>query len=173
MAVEVDESNLDAFHEECGVFGVYQHPEAANLAYLGLYAQQHRGQESAGIVSSNGKSLISHRGMGLVADIFNNSIIGKLEGTSAIGHNRYSTTGSTSINNCQPLVVEYAKGGLALAHNGNLVNFDELREQLEKNGSIFQSSSDSELIIHLIASAQAPDLPQRVPQALAHVPRAS
>src|SRR5450759_5679954 len=136
MAVE--ESKLDAFHEECGVFGVYRHPEAANLAYLGLYAQQHRGQESAGIVSSNGKSLISHRGMGLVADVFNNTIITKLEGTSAIGHNRYSTTGSTTINNCQPLVVEYARGGLALAHNGNLVNFQELRERLESNGSIFQ-----------------------------------
>ncbi len=88
----IEESKLDAFHEECGVFGVYGHPEAANVAYLGLYALQHRGQESAGIVSSNGKSLIAHRGMGLVADIFNASIINSLEGTSAIGHNRYSTT---------------------------------------------------------------------------------
>lgn len=167
MAVE--ESKLDAFHEECGVFGVYQHPEAANLAYLGLYAQQHRGQESAGIVSSNGKSLISHRGMGLVADVFNNTIITKLEGTSAIGHNRYSTTGSTTINNCQPLVVEYARGGLALAHNGNLVNFQELRERLESNGSIFQSSSDSEVMIHLIAASHAPTLPERVAEALAQV----
>ena len=143
--------NSTSFHDECGVFGVYGHPEAANLVYLGLYALQHRGQESAGIVSSNGKSLIAHRGMGLVADIFNNDVIGQLEGTAAIGHNRYSTTGSTSLKNCQPLVVEYAQGGLALAHNGNLVNFDELRERLEASGSIFQSSSDSELIIHLIA----------------------
>src|SRR6266403_1769254 len=110
----VEESSLDVFHEECGVFGVYRLPEAANLAYLGLYAQQHRGQESAGIVSSNGRSLISHRGMGLVADVFNNTIIAKLEGTSAIGHNRYSTTGSTTINNCQPLVGEYRDGALAL-----------------------------------------------------------
>ena len=165
----VEESPLDMFHEECGVFGVYQHPEAANLAYLGLYAQQHRGQESAGIVSSNGKSLISHRGMGLVADVFNNTIIAKLEGTSAIGHNRYSTTGSTTINNCQPLVVEYARGGLALAHNGNLVNFQELRERLESNGSIFQSSSDSEVMIHLIAASHAPTLPERVAEALAQV----
>ena len=151
------------------MFGVYRHPEAANLAYLGLYAQQHRGQESAGIVSSNGKSLISHRGMGLVADVFNSSIITKLEGTSAIGHNRYSTTGSTTINNCQPLVVEYARGGLALAHNGNLVNFSELRERLESNGSIFQSSSDSEVMIHLIAASHAPTLPERVAEALAQV----
>ncbi|MGC2302613.1 MAG: class II glutamine amidotransferase [Candidatus Binatus sp.] len=170
LAVEaVEESPLDVFHEECGVFGVYRHPEAANLAYLGLYAQQHRGQESAGIVSSNGKSLISHRGMGLVADIFNNSIIERLEGTSAIGHNRYSTTGSTSIGNCQPLVVEYARGGLALAHNGNLVNFTELRERLESTGSIFQSSSDSEVMIHLIAASHAPTLPERVAEALAQV----
>src|SRR5581483_4437237 len=101
LSVEIDaaETNLDEFHEECGVFGVFGHPEAANLAYLGLYALQHRGQESAGIVSSNGKALIAHRGMGLVADIFNSDIINRLEGTAAIGHNRYSTTGSTTIKN--------------------------------------------------------------------------
>ena len=165
----VEESPLDVFHEECGVFAVHRHPEAANLAYLGLYAQQHRGQESAGIVSSNGRSLISHRGMGLVADVFNNSIIAKLEGTSAIGHNRYSTTGSTTINNCQPLVGEYRDGALALAHNGNLVNFKELRERLEMSGSLFQSSPDSEVMIHLIAASRAPTLPERVAEALAQV----
>jgi amidophosphoribosyltransferase len=171
LSVELDaaEAKVDAFHEECGVFGVYGHPEAANLAYLGLYALQHRGQESAGIVSSNGKSLISHRGMGLVADIFNSEVLGRLEGTAAIGHNRYSTTGSTTLKNCQPLVVEYARGGLALAHNGNLVNFEELRTRLETSGSIFQSSSDSELVIHLIAGSHAPDLPSRVVDALAQV----
>ncbi|HYA34832.1 MAG TPA: class II glutamine amidotransferase, partial [Candidatus Binataceae bacterium] len=139
VVIDREESNLDSFNEECGVFGVFNHPEASNLVYLGLYALQHRGQESAGIVSSNGKSLIAHRGMGLVADIFNSDVINSLEGTSAIGHNRYSTTGSTTIKNCQPLVVEYARGGLALAHNGNLVNFAELREKLENAGSIFQS----------------------------------
>src|SRR5215471_4786166 len=169
LSVEIDEAKLDGFREECGVFGVYGHPEAANLVYLGLYALQHRGQESAGIVSSNGKVLIAHRGMGLVADIFNTKVIEQLQGTSAIGHNRYSTTGSTTLKNCQPLVVEYAKGGLALAHNGNLVNFGELREQLEKKGAIFQSSSDSELIIHLIASAQAAELPDKLIEALAQV----
>ncbi len=162
-----EESDFDAFHDECGVFGVYGHPEAANLVYLGLYALQHRGQESAGIVSSNGKSLISHRGMGLVADIFNSGVLARLEGTSAIGHNRYSTTGSTSLKNCQPLVVEYGRGGLALAHNGNLVNFQELRERLES--SIFQSSSDSEIIIHLIANSRAPTMADRVADALAQV----
>ena len=169
LSVVIEEAKLDSFHEECGVFGVYGHPEAANLVYLGLYALQHRGQESAGIVSSNGKSLIAHRGMGLVADIFNSEVLAQLEGTSAIGHNRYSTTGSTTLKNCQPLVVEYARGGLALAHNGNLVNFEELRARLEANGSIFQSSSDSELIIHLIAAARAQDLPGRVVEALAQV----
>ena len=102
-----------------------------------MYALQHRGQESAGIVSSNGKALISHRGMGLVADIFNSDVINRLEGTAAIGHNRYSTTGSTSLKNCQPLVVEYARGGLAVAHNGNLVNFAELRERLEPTARSF------------------------------------
>jgi amidophosphoribosyltransferase len=169
LAVEIEESKLDAFHEECGVFGVHQHPEAANLAYLGLYAQQHRGQESAGIVSSNGKSLIAHRGMGLVADVFNTSIISKLEGTSAIGHNRYSTTGSTTINNCQPLMAEYKSGALALAHNGNIVNFQEIRERLETSGAVFSSSSDSEVMIHLIAASRAPTIPERVAEALAQV----
>jgi amidophosphoribosyltransferase len=169
VVIDREESNLDGFHEECGVFGVYGHPEAANLAYLGLYALQHRGQESAGIVSSNGKSLISHRGMGHVADIFNGDILAKLEGTSAIGHNRYSTTGSTTIKNCQPLVVEYARGGIAVAHNGNLVNFAELRERLESSGSIFQSSSDSEVIIHLVAASRAPTVVERVIEALAQV----
>jgi amidophosphoribosyltransferase len=170
LSVVVDEeSNLDAFHEECGVFGVYGHPEAANLAYLGLYALQHRGQESAGIVSSNGKALIAHRGMGLVADIFNSDILSKLEGTSAIGHNRYSTTGSTSIQNCQPLTVNHKRGGLALAHNGNLVNFAELREMLEEHGTVFQSSSDSEVMIHLIAASHAPTLPEQLAEALSQV----
>jgi amidophosphoribosyltransferase len=169
LSAEFEESNLDEFHEECGVFGVYGHPEAANLVYLGLYALQHRGQESAGIVSSNGKSLVSHRGMGLVADIFNNEVIQRLEGTLAIGHNRYSTTGSTTLKNCQPLVVEYARGGLAVAHNGNLVNFAELREGLERGGAIFQSSSDSEVIIHLVAASRAPSLVDGVVDALAQI----
>src|SRR5277367_2352059 len=153
MKIEVElsaeEAKLDGFHEEYGDFGVFGNPEAAALAYMGFAALQHRGQEAAGIVSSNGKALISHRGVGLVADIFNAEVIARLEGTAAIGHNRYSTQGSTTIKNCQPLVVEYAHGGLALAHNGNLVNFAELRDRLEANGSLFQSSSDSEVMIHL------------------------
>ncbi|GIW40000.1 MAG: amidophosphoribosyltransferase [Candidatus Binatia bacterium] len=159
----------DKFREECGIVGVYGHPEAANLVYLGLYALQHRGQEAAGIVSSDGKALISHRGLGLVADVFNEQIIRRLVGSSAIGHNRYSTAGKTILKNTQPLVVEYAHGGLAVAHNGNLVNAIELREELERRGSIFQSSVDSEVIIHLIASTPGANLVERVATALSQV----
>src|SRR5271169_4506289 len=150
LSAEFEESNLDEFHEECGVFGVYGHPEATNLVYLGLYALQHRGQESAGIVSTKDDFLISHRGLGLVADVFSEDIIRKLEGTAAIGHNRYSTSGQTLLKNTQPFVVEYG-GGLAVAHNGNLVNAKELRQRLEEQGAIFQSTVDTEVIIHLMA----------------------
>jgi len=168
LAIEaVEESPLDVFHEECACSRVPA-SRAANLAYLGLYAQQHRGQESAGIVSSNGKSLISHRGMGLVADI---SI---LRSCGARRHQR---------DRAQPLLDDrihddrqlpaaggrVCAGGLALAHNGNLVNFNELRERLESTGSIFQSSSDSEVMIHLIAASRAPTLPERVAEALSQV----
>lgn len=156
-------------HEACGVVGVYGHPEAATLAYLALYALQHRGQESAGIVASNGEALIAHRGMGLVADIFTQDILRRLEGHLAIGHNRYSTTGSTILKNCQPFVVEWAHGALGIAHNGNLVNADHLRERLEGRGSIFQSTSDTEVIIHLIAASQAPNLIGRIVDALQQV----
>ena len=160
---------FDKFHEECGVVGVYGHPEAATLAYLGLYALQHRGQESAGIVASNGETLINHRGMGLVADIFNHDILSRLKGHLAIGHNRYSTSGSTVIKNCQPFVVEWAQGALAIAHNGNLVNADELRAKLEERGSIFQSNVDSEVIIHLIAASTENTLTARIVDALSQV----
>ncbi|MCW5891878.1 MAG: amidophosphoribosyltransferase [bacterium] len=159
----------DKFHEECGVVGVYGHPEAATLAYLGLYALQHRGQESAGIVASDGDALISHRGMGLVADIFTEDILATLEGRLAIGHNRYSTTGSTLLKNCQPFVVEWAHGALAIAHNGNLVNADRLRGELEARGSIFQSTSDTEVIIHLIAQSGADGVLARIVDALTQV----
>jgi amidophosphoribosyltransferase len=160
---------FDKFHEECGVVGVYGHPEAATLAYLGLYALQHRGQESAGIVASNGEALISHRGMGHVAEIFDQSILARLEGRLAIGHNRYSTSGSTVLKNCQPFVVEWAHGALAIAHNGNLVNADELRTRLEARGSIFQSTVDSEVIIHLIAASAETTLIARIVDALSQV----
>ncbi len=160
---------MDKFHEECGVVGVYGHPEAATLVYLSLYALQHRGQESAGIVASNGDALIAHRGMGLVADIFSHDILSRLEGQLAIGHNRYSTSGSTVLKNCQPFVVEWAQGALAIAHNGNLVNAEQLREKLERRGSIFQSTSDTEVIIHLIAASTGTTLLERIVDALAQI----
>lgn len=167
LSKEDDQS--DHFHEECGVVGVYGHPEASNLAYLGLYALQHRGQEGGGIVSSDGTSLISHRGLGLVADIFDENIIRQLEGDYAIGHNRYSTAGETLLRNTQPFVVEYSLGSLAVSHNGNFVNAAELRAQLESNGSIFQSSVDTEVLVHLIAASKQTNLLSRTIDALAQV----
>ena len=146
--------------------GVYGHPEAANMVYLGLYALQHRGQESCGIVSSDGKGLISHRQMGLVADVFKEDVIKHLEGASAIGHNRYSTQGQSHLKNAQPFVVEYSQGPIAISHNGNLVNGELLREELEQAGSIFQSTSDTEVIIHLIATSKESTLMGRIIEAL-------
>jgi amidophosphoribosyltransferase len=159
----------DKFHEECAVMGVYGHPEAANMVYLGLYALQHRGQESCGIVSSDGKGLISHRQMGLVADAFKEDVIKQLEGANAIGHNRYSTQGQSHLKNAQPFVVEYSQGPIAISHNGNLVNGSVLRSELENAGSIFQSTSDTEVIIHLIATSKEPTLMGRVIEALSRV----
>jgi amidophosphoribosyltransferase len=146
--------------------GVYGHPEAANMVYLGLYALQHRGQESCGIVSSDGRALISHRQMGLVADVFKEDVIKRLEGSSAIGHNRYSTTGQSHLKNAQPFVVEYSQGPIAISHNGNLVNAEVLRKELEDSGSIFQSTSDTEVIIHLIATSRESTLMGRIIEAL-------
>src|SRR5574342_438556 len=159
----------DKFHEECAVMGVYGHPEASNMVYLGLYALQHRGQESCGIVSSDGKGLISHRQMGLVADAFKEDVIKRLEGTSAIGHNRYSTAGQSHLKNAQPFVVEYSQGPIAISHNGNLVNGALLREELERSGSIFQSTTDTEVIIHLIATSKESTLMGRIIEALSRV----
>ncbi len=135
----------------CGVFGIYGHPNAAELTYYGLYALQHRGQESAGIVSSDGKQFRVHKGMGVVSQIFNGDILHNLTGTMAVGHTRYSTTGSSHIRNAQPLTVDCARGQIAIAHNGNLTNAAPLREELERRGSIFQTTVDSEIILHLMA----------------------
>jgi amidophosphoribosyltransferase len=145
----------DRFHDECGVFGVYGHPEAANLAYLGLYALQHRGQESAGIVASTGSDLNLHRAMGEVEEIFQPNILLKLKGSSAIGHTRYSTAGDKALLNAQPIMIDCNKGKIAMAHNGNLTNALEHRRRLEHRGSIFQTNSDTEVIVHLIARSQA------------------
>jgi amidophosphoribosyltransferase len=146
-----DQCPFDKLHEECGVFAIYGHPEAANLVYLGLYALQHRGQESAGAASSDGRKIHSVRKMGHVADIFTPDVLNQLPGALAIGHTRYSTAGEAAIKNAQPLSVACSKGQVAVAHNGNLTNAIELRRDLEADGSIFQSTSDTEVILHLVA----------------------
>lgn len=156
-------------HEECGVFGVFDHPEAANLAYLGLYALQHRGQEGAGICSSDGKQLYVEKAMGLVADIFTEKRLRRLPGYAAIGHNRYSTAGSSILKNVQPILANFSLGPLAIAHNGNIVNAMELKQELEQEGAIFQSTSDSEVIVHLIAHQRGEDIHERIVKALSKV----
>ncbi len=156
-------------HEECGIFGVYGHSEAANLTYLGLYALQHRGQEGSGICSSDGRRLFLEKSRGLVADVFSEKRLRRLPGHISIGHNRYSTAGSSVLRNVQPIVANFALGTLAIAHNGNLVNAIELRESLENEGAIFQSSSDSEVIVHLIAHAKGEDFYERVIHALKQI----
>jgi len=159
----------DHFHDECGVFGVFGHPEAANLAYLGLYALQHRGQESAGIVSSDGTELYLHRAMGEVEEIFQPSVLAKLPGTLAIGHTRYSTAGDKALLNAQPIMIDCNKGKVALGHNGNLTNAAEWRRKLEHRGSIFQTNSDTEVIVHLLARSQARNLSGAIGDALNQV----
>jgi amidophosphoribosyltransferase len=135
----------------CGVFGVYGHPNAAELTYYGLYALQHRGQESAGIVTSDGEEFHTHKGMGLVSQVFKGDVLHNMVGKLAVGHTRYSTTGSSHLRNAQPLTVDCARGQIAIAHNGNLTNATQLREELEAHGSIFQTTVDSEIILHLMA----------------------
>jgi len=159
----------DHFHDECGVFGIFGQPESAKLTYLGLYALQHRGQESAGVASSDGIEIHCHKGMGLVQDIFTPEVIDRLPGSSAIGHTRYSTAGDTNLNNAQPVVIECNKGKLALGHNGNLTNALELRRKLEHRGSIFQTTSDTEVIVHLIARSNARNLTGAMADALGQV----
>ncbi|EPG64745.1 amidophosphoribosyltransferase [Leptospira wolffii] len=155
--------------EECAIFGIFNSQEAANFTYLGLYSMQHRGQESSGIVSSDGEHLYRYAGMGLVANIFTEGKIRELTGSSAIGHNRYSTTGASFLRNAQPLRVESHLGPIALAHNGNLVNSWEVRSQLEKEGSIFQTTIDSEVIVHLMARSGETDLLSALSSALKKV----
>jgi amidophosphoribosyltransferase len=157
---------FDKFREECGVFGIYGNEEASRLAYLGLYALQHRGQESAGIVSSDGEKLYAERGMGYVSDIFHEDELARLTGRTAIGHVRYSTAGKVSINEAQPFAVKCAFGALALCHNGNLPDAAEARQQLEADGAIFSSTSDTEVVLHRIARSRAGNLPDAIIEAL-------
>ncbi len=156
----------DHFHDHCGVFGVFGHPEASKLTYLGLYALQHRGQESAGIVSSDGADLYLHRSLGHVQEIFTPAALQKLPGSAAIGHTRYSTAGDTTLLNAQPIMIDCNKGKLALGHNGNLTNAIELRRRLEHRGSIFQTTSDTEVIVHLVARSAARNIPAALADAL-------
>ncbi|MGH9805289.1 MAG: amidophosphoribosyltransferase [Candidatus Acidiferrales bacterium] len=156
----------DHFHDQCGVFAVFGHPEAAKLTYLGLYALQHRGQESAGIAATDGTEMRHHRGMGQVAEVFTESVMSTLTGRAAIGHTRYSTAGDTALVNAQPLVVACNKGSIALGHNGNLVNAEQVRRRLESSGSIFQTTSDTEVILHLLAQSRKDSLMEAIPEAL-------
>src|SRR5437867_3843048 len=162
-------ANSDKFRDECGVVAIYSHPEAETLAYLGLHALQHRGQESAGIVTSDGMSLHIHKAMGLVADIFTEKKLSRIRGTLAIGHTRYSTAGDSAILNAQPIMVQSNKGMIALAHNGNLTNAQDIRSRMEAQGSIFQTTSDTEVIMHLIAQSREHTLPEAIADALRRV----
>jgi len=153
----------------CGIFGIYNHKDAARLTYLGLYALQHRGQESAGIVVSDTEHVTSHKGMGLVADVFSKGALNKLKGKIAIGHVRYSTTGSSDIKNAQPFLVKYSHGTLAIGHNGNLVNAKVMKDKLEKEGAIFQTTIDSEVIVHLIARSKKNNFVETIVDGLSQV----
>jgi amidophosphoribosyltransferase len=164
-----NDSFFDKLKEECGVFGVYRHPEASSLCYYGLHALQHRGQESAGICTSDGQTFEYYRGMGLVKEVFDNAQLQRLNGNTAIAHVRYSTAGESKIQNAQPLVFKYREGDLAIATNGNLVNAEEIKKKLERQGSIFQTTSDTEVVAHLIARSQHDDLLEAVKEALQQV----
>ncbi len=159
----------DKLREECGVVAIYGHPEASKLAYLSLYALQHRGQESAGIVASNGERIEIHKGMGLVSDLFTGEVLARLSGSLAIGHTRYSTTGDSALLNAQPIMVECNKGKIALAHNGNITNAHEVHAQLEQQGSIFQTTSDTEVIVHLIARSREQTLADAMADSLRRI----
>jgi amidophosphoribosyltransferase len=159
---------MDKFREECGVFGIYGHTEAANHTYLGLYALQHRGQESVGIAASDGVRLQMHKAVGYVADTFRDEgTFARLPGTAAIGHVRYSTAGESGIKNAQPILIDCAHGEIAIAHNGNLVNAQELRDSLVASGSIFQTTSDTEVLLHLYARSKAPTIEQALIESIA------
>ena len=161
--------SFDKLREYCGVVAIYAHPEASKLAYLGLHMLQHRGQESAGIVSSDGVTLHTHKAMGQVADIFTEPVLAQLTGPLAIGHTRYSTAGDSALLNAQPITVDCNKGMIALAHNGNLVNAHIIRQKLEQQGSIFQTTSDTEVIVHLVAQSREQTLPEAIADALRRI----
>src|SRR6185436_4052695 len=160
------EITSDKFRDECGVFGIYGHADAARLTYLGLYALQHRGQESCGIVTSNGRQLVSERAMGHVRESFDQPRIDRLAGQSAMGHVRYSTAGEVSIRECQPFVVTCQHGEIAICHNGNLPFAREERKRLEREGAIFSSTSDTEVVMHEVARSRAQGVVEAIPEVL-------
>jgi amidophosphoribosyltransferase len=165
----VAQEQIDAFKDECGVFGIFGHPEAANMTYLGLYALQHRGQESAGIAASDGERVRLSREMGYVADIFDGETLAHLKGSLAIGHVRYSTAGESRLSNAQPILIDCAHGQISICHNGNLVNARELRDELVQQGSIFQSGSDTEVILHLYARSRARNVDDAIVESVSQV----
>jgi amidophosphoribosyltransferase len=168
--LKTNADDLDKPRANCGVIGVFGHPDAAFFAYQGLYALQHRGQESSGIVSSDGKSMYRHLGMGLVNEAFADiSILKSLKGHLAVGHNRYSTTGSTMIHNAQPFLVNFKDGPLAISHNGNFVNARSVREKLVEDGSIFQTSSDTEVVLHLMARSKKQNIVEKIQEAFSYL----
>ena len=160
---------LDKFKDECGVFGIFGHPEAANLTYLGLYALQHRGQESAGIATGDGERMRVSRAMGQVADAFTGNALEGLPGHLAIGHTRYSTAGESKVLNAQPMLIDCAHGQIAIAHNGNIVNARELKDELVRSGSIFQSTSDTEVVLHLYARSRAGSVEEAVIESVSQI----
>jgi amidophosphoribosyltransferase len=164
-----DVTPFDKLREECGVMAVYNHPDAARMTYWGLYSLQHRGQESAGIATADGQNVNDMKGMGLVSEIFTDEVLAKLPGHMAIGHTRYSTTGDSALLNAQPISVESTKGLIAIAHNGNLVNLGNSRERLERDGAVFQTTSDSEIIIQLIAHSKETTLVDCIADSLSQV----
>src|SRR5689334_5594192 len=149
--------SLDKFHEECGIFGIFGHAEASTMTQLGLFALQHRGQEACGIVSSDGTDLHQFRSQGLVADVLSEDVLKKLKGSAAIGHTRYSTAGKNTIKEVQPFAVTCQHGDIAICHNGNLPFAEARRRELEREGAIFSSTSDTETILHGIARTKAAD----------------
>jgi amidophosphoribosyltransferase len=172
-AIEIEDNeaddHFDKLREECGVMAIYNHPDAARLTYWGLYSLQHRGQESGGIAAADGEEIHNLKGMGLVSEIFTDPVLAKLPGTLAIGHTRYSTTGDSALLNAQPIKVESTKGLIAIAHNGNLVNLGTARERLERDGAIFQTTSDTEIIVQLIAHSKETTLVDCIADSLGQV----
>jgi amidophosphoribosyltransferase len=169
LVPRISTADADTLHEECGVVAIHGHPDAARQAYLALYALQHRGQESAGIATADGQHLANIKGMGLVSEIFTDEVLAKLPGPMAIGHTRYSTTGDSALLNAQPIRVDSTKGLIAIAHNGNLVNLGNLRARLEREGAYFQTTSDSEIIVQLIAHSKAATLVDAIADSLSQV----